>query len=81
MRFLKNTTDAINEADLGEEEIIVRYKPWLLWFWYAFLKGAGKSPVLIINGKKYSSGTVPNKDKLREYLTYLNKKDIFLREK
>lgn len=70
---------AIESLDF-KERVDFRVRPWLLWFWNSFEKGAFKSPVITVNGKLFSKGVVPDKVKLKEFITYKYKKEVFLRK-
>lgn len=54
----------INELGI-EDKTRLTVKPWFLWWWQPLLTHfAWHAPILIINGKLISQGTVPDKKAL-----------------
>jgi len=44
-------------------------KPWFLWFWEPlFRHGTLHAPMLIVNNKLVSAGTVPKKEDVLKYI-------------
>ncbi|MDP3963944.1 MAG: hypothetical protein Q8Q39_05620 [bacterium] len=59
-------------AELGAERA-VRFTAhtWVPWAILPFLKGARRHPILEIEGRVYSEGTVPDKEMLKRHLRTL----------
>src|SRR3990172_3730850 len=61
--------------ELGyEEKTEIYIRPWLLWFWYPFAKGAFRKPVVIIEEYLVRAGRVPSSDEIREIMQKVEKK-------
>jgi hypothetical protein len=52
----------------GDARVTLTVKPWVEYSVEALRKGGWHAPVLLIDGKIFSQGIVPNKPKLKEYL-------------
>ncbi len=52
----------------GDTRVNLTVKPWWEHSVEALSKGGWHAPVLMIDGKIFSQGVVPNKPKLKEYL-------------
>ncbi|MEK6977104.1 MAG: hypothetical protein AABX40_01720 [Candidatus Hydrothermarchaeota archaeon] len=52
--------------ELGEEKVEIEVKPWLDHFMEALLKGGWHTPIILINGRKYSQGVVPQRAEFME---------------
>ena len=52
--------------ELGEDKVEIEVKPWLDHFFEALLKGGWHTPIILINGRKYSQGVVPQREEFRE---------------
>ncbi len=63
-------TDVIRE--LGAERAVrLHVRSWMFWWFVLLLKGVSHPPVLEIDGKVYSQGIVPEREKLKIYLRSL----------
>lgn len=68
--------------DMGfENKVKFHVRHWLLWFLRPFLKGAFRSPVIIIGGEVVSVGRVPDKTLIKEMITKADRKYKFLEKK
>lgn len=72
-----NVADVVDSVKF-KEDIDLKIRPWFLWFLLPLTKGAFKTPVIIVNHKVFSSGSVPDKRKLQDHLTYVHEKNKFL---
>ncbi|MBI3953873.1 MAG: hypothetical protein HY330_05110 [Chloroflexi bacterium] len=55
--------------ELGNRpQIQVRIRPWLNYLPQALWHGGWHPPVVTINGKRFSQGTVPDEDRLRQVI-------------
>ena len=46
-----------------EDSVTFIIRPWFLWFWLPLLRyGSLHAPMLVINGKLISAGTVPSQE-------------------
>ena len=56
--------------ELGiQEKTDVKIRPWFLWAWFVFLRYfSWHAPMLIINGKLISQGTVPERQQVVDAL-------------
>ncbi len=52
----------------GDQRVTLVVKPWIEYSLEALAKGGWHAPVLMINGKIFSQGVVPNKAELKERL-------------
>ena len=55
--------------ELGEDKVDIEVKPWLDHLLEALLKGGWHTPIILINGKKYSQGVVPRREEFREAIS------------
>ena len=58
--LLHATQTAIAKAGADPATLVVR--PWFLWFWKPLMHGAVHAPILTVNGRPVSHGTVPPVD-------------------
>jgi hypothetical protein len=78
-KFLwKEITETCDECDLtialarrlvreiGEEKVELEVKPWLDHFFEALFHLGWHAPIVLVNGKRFSQGVVPDPEKLRE---------------
>lgn len=73
--LLVNMTKKVVD-EISDDRIGIEVKPWLNNFLYAILKQALHPPVLLINGKVFSQGMIPDKNKLKQrILEELNKQN------
>lgn len=63
--LLVNITEKVVD-ELNDNRIRVEVKPWLNNLASAILKQAVHPSILLINGKVFSQGTVPDKNKLKQ---------------
>ena len=52
----------------GREDVQVKVKPWIRHIFDALRRGGWHAPVVAIDGKGFSQGSVPDADELRERL-------------
>ncbi len=52
------------EKELAEAPVEIEVKPWLSHIWEALRLGAWHPPVVVIDGKRFSQGIVPERAKL-----------------
>jgi hypothetical protein len=57
--------------EIGESNVHLDVKPWLLYFWKPILRGGWHAPILTINGRIFSQGIVPNRTSLRNEIQWL----------
>lgn len=50
--------------------VAIEIKPWLTHLWEALRHGGWHAPVIVVNGKLFSQGTVVDKGKLTKYLNH-----------
>ena len=64
------TKSVLHELGLAEKDPTVKLivKPWIEYSLEALAKGGWHAPVLMIDGKIFTQGIVPNKAKLKERL-------------
>lgn len=57
--------------ELGIEKAVdLKIRPWWIFLWLPlFTKGAWHAPILLVNGKVFSQGIVPDKKELKNYLS------------
>ncbi|MDE1765575.1 MAG: hypothetical protein KGI27_04765 [Thaumarchaeota archaeon] len=53
-------------SEMGNKKITLEVKPWMNKALSSLFKGGWHPPVLLINGKVFSQGIVPDEQKLRE---------------
>lgn len=59
---------AIRELGI-EKAVDLKIRPWWLWGWLPlFAQGAWHAPILVIGGRVFSQGVVPDKEALKEHL-------------
>jgi hypothetical protein len=63
--LLVNMTERVVD-EINDSRINIEVKPWLNNLLSAILKQALHPPILLINGKVFSQGEVPDKSKLKE---------------
>lgn len=51
--------------ELGKDKAEVEVKPWLDHLFEALLKGGWHTPIIVINGKRYSQGVVPRREEFK----------------
>lgn len=52
--------------ELGDPNIRLDVKPWMLWFWRPIWRGGWHAPILTINGRVFTQGIVPERNALRD---------------
>lgn len=64
-----------------QDKVSFKVRPWYLWFIKPFLRGAFRSPVVIIGKEMVSVGVVPSVVTIKEVLTKIDRKYRFLEKK
>ncbi len=54
--------------EIGLDRIDVEVKSWFLRFWEPLVKGGWHAPIVVVDGKVFSQGVVPDRDRLRSAL-------------
>lgn len=52
--------------ELGDSSVRLDVKPWMLWFWKPIWRGGWHAPILTINGRVFTQGIVPDRNRLRD---------------
>ena len=52
--------------ELGDPNICLDVKPWMLYFWKPIWRGGWHAPILTLNGRVFSQGIVPEREALRD---------------
>lgn len=64
-----NLVKRIIKSNNLEQSTDLVVKPWFLWFWEPlFRHGTLHAPMLIVNNKLVSAGTVPKKEDVLKYI-------------
>jgi len=63
-------------GDIGEKGITLEVKPWMNKVISSIIKGGWHPPVLLVNGKVFSQGIVPDGQKLKETILEELKKHL-----
>ena len=58
--------DIIKRVDGDRGKVRVEVKPWLDNFFEALWKGGWHAPIILVNGKIFSQGIVPDANKLKD---------------
>lgn len=52
--------------ELADPNVRLDVKPWMLWFWKPIWRGGWHAPILTINGRVFTQGIVPDRNRLRD---------------
>jgi hypothetical protein len=51
--------------ELGDPNVRLTVRPWMLWFWRPIWRGGWHAPILTVNGRVVTQGVVPSPETLQ----------------